>query len=251
MAVDLPLNRYVEMAPDPATHEMWQTIYKVGAFVVAIAYVAAAVAANIFLGLTNPTFAPFAALSAILALPHAVNLFSWLNALAQQEKDLAFEEQQIALKLTEIPEDDVMRNVDARVRYWSSLAESLQIRATQVRARGQEDTPEGRALHRRNQVEFLALQQKLCVAKVRAAYFLHVLHNRHYTTDIAQATPLVCMDPEIRMLERGFAAQFAEQELDPFVLKPDGTPLLSLQQVLSLPTPEATEQAIFATAPAH
>ena len=247
MAVDLPLNRYVEMVPDPDNHEMWQTIYKMGAFAIAIAYVVAAVAANIFLGLTNPTVAPFAALSAILALPYAVNIFTSWNASAQEQKALAFEEQQIALLLGVIPENNPMRNVDARKRYWSDRAEALQVEATNVRARHREDAPEGRTLHRRDQIEFLTIQQNLCVAKVRAAYFLHVLHNPNYAPDIAEATPLVCLDPELRMLERGFAAQFNEQVVDPFVLRPDGTPLLTLQQVLALPNPEATEQAIFGT----
>lgn len=263
MAVDHPLNRYVDMPPDAAEHEKWQTGYKAIAWVIAIAVAVAAVAANVFIGITNPTFSPIAAISTIAALQPALQAFSYLYSLAEEEGRLAIIDHGIDQELQLCALNDDLSNVRARYMYWSRRATALLLQEQQALARpenvpeGYENTPEGKLFHRGQQLRALEKRQEACVAKVRAAYFLHILSDEHFQPDLEQAIPLNCMPAERRMIERGLAEQFHDDADESFVLKPDHTPImvedentharcaLSLQKVKEL-SENDLERAIFA-----
>ncbi len=254
------LNKYVELLPT-TDHQWWAGAYNAAATAIFVAFLIAAVATVIFVGITEPGYLPVAMVGVPMFLPQVNGYIAGFRqkalmetALDQVERGIAQRLERIpnteegaraALEAIKIPEERIeelqqrlgnltrLRPLIARYQHWEvvykgtlNAADQMQINAVQAPHPFQT---------RAMQLESLKLEDRALIEKTYAAYFRGVILNPFLAGDVDQIFTFTLMPMEARIIQKAMADRYDTarhtHEHERFLNYPDKTPFLSWEKV--------------------
>jgi hypothetical protein len=253
------LNKYVELLPT-TDHQWWAGAYNAAATAIFVAFLVAAVATVIFVGITEPGYLPIAMIGVPMFLPQVNGYIAGFRqkaltetAFDQVERGIAQrleripnteEGVQAALEAINIPEKQIeqlrqrlgnltrMRPLIARYQHWEAVYKGT------LHAADQMLTNAARAPNplktKAMEFESLKLEDRALIEKTYAAYFRGVMLNL-FAGDVDQVFTFTLMPMEERIMQKALADRYDTvrytHEHERFLNYPDKTPFLSWEKV--------------------
>lgn len=254
------LNKYVELLPT-TDHQWWAGAYNAAATAIFVAFLIAAVATVIFVGITEPGYLPVAMVGVPMFLPQVNGYIAGFRqkalmetALDQVERGIAQRLERIpnteegaraALEAIKIPEEQIeelqqrlgnltrMRPLIARYQHWEGVYKGTLYAADQMltNAARAPNPLQTKAM----EFESLKLEDRALIEKTYAAYFRGVILNPFLAGDVEQVFTFTLMPMEARIMQKALADRYDTirytHEHERFLNYPDKTPFLSWEKV--------------------